>query len=100
MTKMISLIVGILVGICSLGVVGYNLDCRWAKPNIEDHDVLAGDVRGMKERNTWESIWQIEGQYGPTPQHQWSPRDLERYKRLKLYLQCLQQGRKDCGYSP
>jgi hypothetical protein len=98
MTKKISLLIGILIGITTLVGVGHKLDCRWAKPSMTDHEELVGDVEGMRKRNAVEAIWQIEDRYRGVPQHNWSPLDLDRYRRLQEYLRCLEQGRKDCQY--
>jgi hypothetical protein len=96
--KKISLLIGILIGIVSIVGVGHKLDCRWAKPSMTDLDVVAGDVRGMKIQNTVELIDQIERKHKGIPEYNWSEYDLDRYKRLKRYLECLESGKKDCGW--
>ena len=96
MTKTISLLIGILIGITTLAGVGYKLDCRWAKPSMADHEVVAGDVRGMEMRNVQKELWIFERQYRGVPEHQWHPSDLQQYKILQAYLQCMREGRKDC----
>ena len=96
--KNVQITIAILVGCVALFGAGYKLDCRWAKPSIGDHEVLAGDVRGMKLRNVQEALWQIEDRYRGIPQHDWAPHDLDRYRRLQQFMKCLQEGKKDCQY--
>ena len=94
--KAISLLVGILIGITTLVGVGYKLDCRWARPSMGDYEVLAQSIQGIKMDDTQKQIWAIEDRYRGVPEYQWKPEDLDRYRRLKRYLKCMEEGRKDC----
>ena len=98
MTKTISLVVGILIGITTLAGVGWKLDCRWSRPSMEDHEILAGDMRAYEMRNVQKELWMYEDRYRGVPEQQWHPADLQRYRILKVYLQCLREGRKNCGF--
>jgi hypothetical protein len=96
--KKIHIIIGIVIGMSTIFGVGYKLDCRWAKPSMDDHEVLAADVRGINMKNTQQQIWDIEDRYRGKPATMWSREDIDRYRRLQEYMKCLKDGKKGCVY--
>ena len=94
----VNVLIGILIGVVTLVGVGYKLDYRWSRPSMVDHEILAASVRGVEVKNALDQIGQIEDRYRGVPEHEWSGRDVDRYRRLKKRLSCLEQGRKDCPY--
>ncbi len=90
------MLIGILIGVSTLIGVGYNLDHRWAKPSMVDHEKLAGNFRQYEMNNVQKELWVFEDRYRGVPEHNWNPRDLQRYRVLRIYLDCLRAGKKDC----
>ena len=96
--KRVQIAVAILVGLIAVFGASYKLDCRWAKPSMDDHQILAGDLRHYQITNIQKELWMFEDRYKGVPEYQWNPEDLQRYRMLRMYLQCLQEGRKNCGF--